>query len=313
MTPRAQPKKWRGPVRGGALVLVLMMVTSIAAVAEPPRNSDDQEQQRAQLLDQMRSLAQGTTVRYQQNGRQPQLVDSPVFRYHDQPRFFLDATMWVWTDQGRPVAFEKIEVMAQDRPRWGYCFTSVSERLLEAAWGDVRSYRSTAPGVEFRPLTDAPAVPTQNTARKLAARKLVSAFSARILLDDRTNVTEEMRLLPTPIFEYSDPGTKTFLGAVFGLATSGTNPDVLLLLEPRDGAGHESAWHYAVGRMTAGGVKLKYRDETVWEVDYCRPVPTALPNWTFFNTPRIPIPSETDKTGGTTSSVGRVPDALKTD
>jgi hypothetical protein len=266
-----------------ALCAVVLLATAACFAAEPAiRKSDEQ---RAKYLEQMRSLARATHVCYEEGDSQPQLVDSPVFRYDDQPRRFLDATMWVWTDAGRPVAFEKIEVMLQDRPRWGYCFTSVADCLLTAKWDERREFHSTEPGIEYLPLADAPAVPARTSARKLEARKLARDFSARILTDDRANTSEEMRLLPTPIFDYTDPDTKAFLGAVFGLTTSGTNPDVLLLLEPRD-AENKLVWHYAAARMTIGGVTLKYRGNIVWQVDYCPPRPTDFPTWTFFTTLR---------------------------
>lgn len=266
---------------------VVMVFNAAACAAEPaaPQAGDERSQQRDKYLKQMRALAHATQVGYQQEESGPHLVDSPVFRYDDQPRRFLDATMWVWTDAGRPVAFEKIEVMMQDVPRWGYCFSSVADRLLAVKWADGRKFHSTAPGTEFEPLPAAPDVPARSTARKLEARKLVRDFSARILTDDRANTSEEMRLLPAPIMEYTDPDTKQFLGAVFGLTTSGTNPDLLILLEPR-GVDDKPAWHYAVGRMTTGGVTLKYRDKAVWQADYCPPRPTDFPTWTFFSSPR---------------------------
>ena len=294
MKPRASV--WRSIIGVCLLAAAAVVCAALAANLANGAEDDKRQQQRERLLAEMRSRAKQTQVRFEQGDRQPQFFDSPVFRYDDQPRFFLDATMWVWTDGIRPVAFEKIEAMAQDRAKWGYCFTSVADRLLTVKWGDGRQYRTTAPGAEFRPLPGDDAVPAQSAARKREARKrearkrearkLVRDFSARILTDDRSNTTEEMRLLPTPIFEYNAPETKDFRGAVFGLTTSGTNPDLLILLEPRDDAGIP-AWHYAVGRMTIGGVTLKYREATVWQVDYCQPVPTAFPTWTFFFTPRI--------------------------
>jgi hypothetical protein len=269
-----------------AWVILVLTVASRIAVADMPDTSDAlREQRHAELLGQMRSLAQATKVSYPKGSRQPMLVSSPVFRYDDQPRRFLDATLWVWTDADRPVAFEKIEAMAQDRPQWGYCFTSVAAELLAVKWGDGREFRATAPGVDFQPLANAPSVPSRDTARKFEARKLVRDFSARILTDDRANTSESMRLLPKPIFEYSDLETKSFQGAVFGLTTGGTNPDLLILLEPREADG-QLAWHYAIGRMTIGGVTLKYRDTTVWKVDYIPPRPTDFPTWTFFQTSR---------------------------
>ncbi|HXT57921.1 MAG TPA: hypothetical protein VN699_04770 [Pirellulales bacterium] len=308
MKPRASV--WRSII--GVCLLAAAAVVCAALAANLANGAeDDKRQQRERLLAEMRSRAKQTQVRFEQGDRQPQFFDSPVFRYDDQPRHFRDATMWVWTEGGRPVAFQKIEAMEEDPPRWGYCFSSVFDGLLAVRWGDGREYRSTARGAEFHLIPGESAAAARNTARKLQARKLVRNFSARILTDDLANTTEEMRLLPTPIYEYSVPETKSFLGAVFGFATSGTNPDVLILLEPRDAAGGESVWHYAACRMTAGGVKLKYRDETVWEVEYCRPVPTAFPTWTFFNALRTSISGA--EAGAERAGNGRLSNARKAD
>ncbi|HWB09835.1 MAG TPA: hypothetical protein VG826_11435 [Pirellulales bacterium] len=239
----------------------------------------------------MRQLAQKTNVHYQENERKPQLLEAPVFRYDDQPRRFLDATMWVWTDGGRPVAFEKIEAMDRGRPQWATLFTSVSEGLLTVQWDESREYRSTSPGVDFRPLPSAPDVPARSSAQRLAAREVVRGFSARILTDVGPDKTEEMRLLPAPIFEYTDPETKQFRGAIFGLTTGGTNPDVLILLEPRE-SGAKSVWNYSVTRMTTCGVTLRYGEATVWKAEFCLPPANTFPTWTVFYTRRQEIEDE---------------------
>ncbi|HEV3341417.1 MAG TPA: hypothetical protein VG125_13695 [Pirellulales bacterium] len=282
------PSRLRRGFAAAPLTLLVWLLLPIAAslsTAAQAGADEKRERLRAQLLEQMRARAEATSVRFQQGERQPKLTDAPVFRYDDQPRHFIDATMWVWTDRGRPVAFEKIEAMTRGKPEWGHCFTSVAEDLLTVKWDDGREFHSTAPGVEFLPLSDAPPVPAQNAARKLAARRIVRDFSARILTDDSANTWEEMRLLPTPILEYRNPESNEYLGAVFGLTTNGTNPDLLILLEPRD-ADRKPVWHYGIGRMTIGGVTLKYAEKTVWQVDYYPPRPTAFPSWTFFYTRR---------------------------
>ena len=286
--PKAAEWRRNCAIRSVAVLLAIVFTASIAFAADAPEQSTAQLQ-RGKLLEQMRLRAQATKVSLIGADRKPELVNSPVFRYDDQPRHFIDATMWVWTYRGRPVAFEKIEAMRQNEPAWGYCFTSVAEGLIEAEWAAGRRFRATAPGVEFRLFADAPEVSSRGADRKLQARKLVRDFAARILLDDQANTTEAMRLLPTPIYEYSDPDSKLFQGAVFGFATSGTNPDLLIVIEPRDRDG-QHRWHYAIARMTCGGVNLKYRDQTVWTVDFLPPRPTDLPNWTFFSTPREETP-----------------------
>lgn len=273
----------------GVCLLIATIVCCAALAANLANGAEDDEKrrqppeqrQRERLLAQMRELAQKTQVRYRQGERQPQLVASPVFRYDDKPRHFLDATLWAWTDAGRPVAFEKIEAIDSQTPIWQHCFTSASAELLKVEWADGRRYQTTSPGVEFRPLAEAPAVAAGAAQRKRQARELVREFSARIVTDLASNQSEAMRLLPRAIFEYSEPQSQAFLGAVFGLTTSGTNPDLLLLLEPR-GEGETLQWNYAVARMTAGGVSLRYRGTPVWEVDFIERG-KAFPNWVFFS------------------------------
>ncbi len=227
------------PIAMTACAIAVLAVACSNVFADTPAPSDEQREQRqVKLLEQMRERARATSVRYQESDRGPQLLNSPVFRFDDQPRSIVDATMWVWTDGGRPVAFEKIEATAVGRPGWTNCFASVGEKLLAVKWSDVR-----------------------------------------------LDTGEEMRLLPAPIFEYSEPGRKDSHGAVFGLATSGTNPAMFILLEPRIADG-ESVWHYGVVRMTSCGVTLKYRGNAVWQADAIHAPPAGFPTWTFFFTPR---------------------------
>ena len=270
-----------------AFVCVAIFVATSRAIAADT-SEGQREQQRAKLLEQMRGLAQATNVRYQDGDHRPQLLPSPVFRYDDQPRRFIDATMWVWIDEGRPVAFEKIEASVLVGSVWGYCFTSVAEKLLDVDWSNDRHYRFTEPGIDLQPLSDAPPVASRTSERKLQGRKLVREFSARILIDSVNNKSEAMRLLATPIYEYADSKTNSFRGAVFGFTTSGTNPDLLVILEARDEQG-DLHWHYAAARMTTGSVTLKYREKTVAEIEFVEPRPTAFPTWTFFSTPRRDI------------------------
>ncbi|HEV3025215.1 MAG TPA: hypothetical protein VGX76_22245 [Pirellulales bacterium] len=233
----------------------------------------------------MRTLAESTKVRFENDQREPQFIRSAVFRYDDQPRRFIDATMWVWTDAGRPIAFEKIEAMTYGSPRWGYCFTSLAFDPLVVEWSHGRRYHTTEPGVEFQVLPDAPEVASRNVQRKRQIRELSREFSARIVTDPRENNSEAMRLLPTPIFEYTDAKSNLLQGAVFGFATSGTNPDLLIVLEVRP-EGREIQWYFAPVRMTIGAVTVTHRDHQVWDVPFLEPGDATFPTWTFFPTPR---------------------------
>jgi len=276
-------------------VLLSMLAAALAVLgSSAPAWADEKtERRRMQLLAEMRSLAEQTSVEFESGGGQPKLAEKPVFRYDDQPRRFIDATVWAWTDAGRPVAFQKVEASIDDVTgvaKWGYCFASVSENLIQVQWEHGQKFQSTEAGVAFRPLPDAPAVADRSAARKRQARDLSREFSARIVLNPRTNSTEEMRLLATPIHEYDDSAGE-YLGAAFGYSTSGRNPDLLILVEARQADGMRR-WHYAPVRMTIGGVAIKLHDKTVWEVPFLEPRPQDFPSWTFFYQPRKPVEGE---------------------
>ncbi len=271
----------------------LLIAIAVGLLAAPLCADERSEKLRQELLAQMRALAEQTTVTYDSGTGQPKLAEKPVFRYDDQPRRFIDATVWAWTDGGRPVAFQKVEASIDDvtgMAKWGYCFASLSENRLSAEWEHGKKFRSTEAGVAFLRVPDAPAVAARGTARKRQARDLSREFSARILLNPRTDSTEEMRLLATPIHEYDDPAGE-YLGAAFGYSTSGRNPDLLILIEAREADG-KLAWHYAPVRMTIGGVAIKLHDKTVWDVPYIEPQPQDFPTWTFFYQPRKPVEGE---------------------
>lgn len=275
---------------GSCLCFVAGLSLTIAAGAD-----EERERTRAKLLAQMRELAEQSVVTFVGDAAdgQPRLVDKPVFRYDDQPRRFIDATVWVWTHEGRPVALEKIEARVNARTgvsEWGYCFTSLASQRINVAWDKTRSYQSREPGLHFLPVPGAPAVAETNFARRRQLRELARNFTARILTNPDTNNSQEMRLLATPLLEYDEVGGNVPKGAVFAFSTNGTNPDFVLILESRPMAGG-LAWHYAAARLTTGGLTVKHLEQTVWEVPFISHY-NPLPTWAFFETPREPVDSK---------------------
>ena len=119
--------------------------------------------------------------------------------------------------------------------------------LVSVQWQDGRQFETAAAGMSFVELPDAP-VPGRTTAmRRLQARRLARGYSGQIF-DPGTDTSEEMRLLTAPIYEYTDPAGESLRGAIFGVASHGTNPDILVSLEVRKGTDESPRWHYAVSR-----------------------------------------------------------------
>lgn len=271
---------------------ILLLLLTFVAVA-PAAAEETRELRRTIYLQQMRERAEETRIRPIDGKKEPKLEEKPIFRYDDQQRGFIDATIWAWTVAGRPVAFEKIEVMLEfkTKPLWNCCFASLSEDRLQADLGQDRRFQAKEPGVSFQPVASAPPPATKQTERRRQLRDLARSFSARVTLDPNSTNSEEMRLLATPLFEYVNPESKLMDLAVFGYSTAGTNPDMLVVFELREKAG-KRVWHYSPVRMTAGGVTLKHANATVYEVPFVLIQEAPFPTWTFFQYPRVPLPGE---------------------
>lgn len=203
------------------------------------------------------------------------VVVAPVFRYSDELRHIEDAGLWLWTDRGRPAVAMKVErYKAGVHPRpWLYCFSSLSSELISAEWPDERKYQARKPGVEWKSLDDQPA--KTRPARLVQMRELARRFSAEVV-DFKDNV-RQMRLLSRPLYRQDDGNNGD--GALFGFTGTGTNPDLLLLLETQADGG----WQYGLATMTAEGLRVRLGDKLVWEVSHTGGKGTEFDNWMYFS------------------------------
>ncbi len=301
MTPPARQHVWIAPL-AALIALAFGGPRAIAEEAAQPQRAAEFLQQAAEklaieagkpqkpsLLAEMSELARPIKVKLADGQREADRTARPVFRYDDQPRRILDATLWMWTDGGRPVAFQKIEAVDRGKPKWSFYSTSFSTQLIEMEWPGGRRFRSTEPGIVYRAVAGAPAVASTSTQRKRQMRELARQFSARIVLADDSS--GEMRLLITPICEFSNAETKLCEGAVFGFGTNGTNPDLLLALESRPESGRLQ-WCFAPARITTNGILLNHQDQQVWETPHENYKEAPFSTWTCFGIPRQPAPEE---------------------
>lgn len=244
------------------------------------------------LLKWMQTYSEGTTVRVGggEDAVEAEMVERPVFRYSDPQRFIPDATLWVWSHEGRPVAFQKVEVDARPGVKqWTICFASLSEGLLDVEWPaqpERRTYHATAPGVRFKPIPEAREPASSAPLRSIQMKRLTARFEGR--LDLWEGGTSRIRVIPRPIFEYRDAATDLPVGAIFGLTSTGTNPDVLLLVEVRENADGQLQWEYACTRMTTAGLELLLDDEAVQKTSRAAVYGNvnAFDNWIFHFLPR---------------------------
>jgi hypothetical protein len=262
--------------------MILGLLGTWCAADDDQSPADDPTEAKTPIFEWMQDYAGDTQIvlKTGDGDEEAEVVPDPVFRYSDVEREIPDATLWVWTREARPVAFQKVEVNAHGGSSlWTICFASLSPDLVDVRWPAEpvrRTYESTAPGVTFRPIPDVDPPSDNPRLRSIQIKRLKDRFSARL------DPAGEARFMPRPIFEYEDPESKLQLGSIFGLSATGTNPDALLLIEARPYDENELRWEYAHARLTTNGVTLKCDDEVVWEDP---PVPNnenVQANWTFY-------------------------------
>ncbi len=219
------------------------------------------------------------------------LHPTPVFRYTDEPRWIHDATLWVWTIDGRPVAMQKLEAnsfrsnqnASGKSPKWTHCFSSLSPDLIKSRWPE-QSFEAKAAGVEYAPISKAPVPDSTSVKRKLQIRQLSRRFSA--VSGRREDDMSPMRMMPRPIFEFSDSNNMP-LGAIFGLEANGTNPDMLLIISAIPDEDGKLSWQFGISRMTDTGAKIKLDEFEVLSAETVNvQLTNVFDNWMFFYTDR---------------------------
>jgi hypothetical protein len=257
-----------------------------AAFADEGANNSERQALRQEL----HRRAEETTVYQIRDGASVagQWIAEPLFRYSDQPRDVLDAALWAWVVDGRPIAFQKVEAY-RETTNWRriYCLASLSPDRISVEWPNRSRWSAKKPGVVFRTLPQPGEVAESNVGRLLQMRRFARRFSATIV-DEPINRRQEMRLLPQPIFRYAHPQSGLIDGAVFSFATNATAPDALLTIElqqPTDkgDANTEAAgeWRYALTGMTKCGLSVRFDGKEVWSKEDVRG-PGDFENWLYF-------------------------------
>ena len=176
------------------LVVTSALVASSLSAFEPPavnKKGDDLEdevqkqaavERKEKYTTWMREFAKDTKVVETKPGdpeeQAAKLVANPIFRYSDEERFIPDATLWIWTRDARPVAFQKVEGNNHGGGQaWTICFASLSENLIKAEWREGKRYAARTPGVKFRSIPNAEPPAEKARARSVQLNGLKDRFT----------------------------------------------------------------------------------------------------------------------------------------
>ncbi|MBI3469717.1 MAG: hypothetical protein HY000_42505 [Planctomycetes bacterium] len=237
------------------LVLVVAVPTQHVAADEPAEAASERAASLARLTKVIESY---TITMGEDRAEQLELVKAPVLRYSDPITSITDGLVFVWTKAGRPEAAMAIHPGSLGRT-W-LEFKSLSNSPLRAERMGQPDWFPTGPGVDFKPVEDAP--PPDKTApqRLSQMRSILRSFSAAII--DPQSGRQELRPLSQPVFRYSQPDRGIVDGALFVFVRA-TNPELLIMLEAQV-VNDKPRWSYSPARFTGRECELRFQDRPVW-------------------------------------------------
>lgn len=198
------------------------------------------------------------------DGRQRlEWTPKPILRWDNPAGNGEDGVFYVWMLDGRPEVVGS--VFTYRRASTGrivlkHTLHSLSEKPLAADYEGTVVWAPKTPGVTFAPIPGAEQPATTSRLRLSQAKTLARDFSANFT--DQKGKTSELRLLPQPLIRYEPKNSPVIDGALFAFA-EGTDPQVMLLVEARDGAG-QHRWEYAFVRSHFVELRGFHREKEVW-------------------------------------------------
>lgn len=256
-----------------SLVLITLCVSLSAIGAD-----DDavKKEESARRLDVMKKTVGGVEMTIGRSGSEKLTrVDEPIQRWSNPLVRIVDATVFLWTRDGRPAVVSQVADVT-DEGVWQEFQSLTTEPLLGTRDGQ-RYWTPATAGIKWEraPTTEAPAATPE--LRRVQMRKIAERFRVADLFEFKE--PNQLRLLATPLYRYSAPKAGVRDGALFSYAL-GTDPEVLLLIEAQQ-EGDAESWQVAFARLTGFACRAILDDKEVWS---CKVLPFPYPpDATFFS------------------------------
>lgn len=259
-TPRSMARWQRAPRQ--ILTMVGCLIVSLGALAdEQPAVQDAKENIAARRMEVMKSRIDSIVVSSIDPRVPGKMHPTPLFRYDDETRGYVDGTVWRLGDTGRPLAI----ITAELHPRYLGGESSIVYDLLSLTTQPFTvkaqdwNWSPHASAVALLPLPKAPAPVETEPGRLAQMKQQARRFSGTQDVKELDTQFVHLRLLPREIDRYRPADHPRSDGAIF-LLVNGRNPALVLLVET-DG----QAWQWGVGRLSLPSIlELRLDDEVVW-------------------------------------------------
>ncbi len=184
-----------------------------------------------------------------------------ALRWPNTIRGSSDGATVIWVANGRP---EAIAAMYTFKTNFVHEFNSLSRGRIVADRDDQTVWHPATNGLQFQPIDGAPEPARTRRLRLRQMKALAKEFSAKFLgwKSDNSQV-EPLRRMSTPLYRYEIKDPASVQDGVLFAFVSGTDPEVVLVLESfRVGDAYQ--WQYAFVRRSSAGLKARHKDQLVW-------------------------------------------------
>jgi hypothetical protein len=237
--------------------MVAVLTTTVCA-AQEVKESDAAKQRQDKRMDLMRGRVQALSA-MGTGDEKLEFSAEPLLRYNDLARDVADASLWAVGQKGRPRAMLVVEFYWKEN-FVHYEFTGVAElpRLVRGPFFEWKP--RAAPFTWLKLEGEAPPHATASIRRR-QIRQVAEKFSAS---EDWQGQTSQLRLMPRPILEYEDQEKGVIEGAVFVWA-HGTNVEILMFLEARQGEDGAKHWVAGFRRVSGADLHVDYNGQDFWD------------------------------------------------
>ena len=208
------------------------------------------------------------TIAVESAPKQPlKLKREPVFEWSNPaPEGLQQGVVFVWLRDGRPAAVGSVFSHAHLKPAGRKVVHELHaldpvKLLVTRPEGSLNEWVPRA-GLGRKELADAPAPAATAGGRLLQMKRLAQEFTGHEF--DGGGKRGELRVLPAPLYRYPEAKSGVTDGALFTLvSTTGTDPEVLLLIEARldDGV---TRWEYACARFSDWSLHVQRKGKDTW-------------------------------------------------
>jgi hypothetical protein len=253
-----------------AWLLILLCTGQARPAAEPAEQQLGPEQLARWTEFYQREVQQYEIFYDGERGIKLALQPEPVFRWAAPTAGNeYNGAMFVWTHDGRPEVVGGVwsahYKVGSGKRSISHSLHSLAIQPLHANRNEVAWWTPTKPGIELKPIVEAPLPADSDRFRLIQMRSLAREFTATTFLDDLETVKVEMRMLPQPIYRFESGLNGPKDGAIF-LFLNDWDPELLLVIESRETADGR-LWHYAPARFCYNSALLKHKGQDVWKYD----------------------------------------------